>query len=166
MDNLPDLSGGFELPSGIPDVGDGIAGIILGILAWIIFSILLLLFIWFFGAIVCTMVLAFAAMLYWIFFRAVRLVFNIKGHFCGMREGQKFLHAPTDIEGHVGLFQHRAVASDSRRLDAAAPEIDAEGVVHENCPSDTHHPPSTASTWPVTNLDSSLMKNTAAESVS
>ena len=73
---MPDLSGGLELPSGLPDMGEGIAGVILGILAWVLFSVLLLLFIWLFGAIVWTMILVFAAMLYWIFFRALRLVFK------------------------------------------------------------------------------------------
>jgi hypothetical protein len=76
IDKMPDLSGGLELPSGLPDMGEGIAGVILGILAWVLFSVLLLLFIWLFGAIVWTMILVFAAMLYWIFFRALRLVFK------------------------------------------------------------------------------------------
>ncbi|MFN8437815.1 MAG: hypothetical protein U0V72_09255 [Cytophagales bacterium] len=73
---IPDLSGGLELPSDVLDVGEGIAGIIIGFLAWILFSILLLLFIWFFSAVIWTMILVFAAMLYWIFFRALRLVFK------------------------------------------------------------------------------------------
>jgi hypothetical protein len=76
IDKIPDLSGGLELSSDVPDVGEGIAGIILGILAWFLFSILLLLFIWFFSAVIWTMILVFAAMLYWIFFRALRLVFK------------------------------------------------------------------------------------------
>lgn len=76
IDKMPDLSTGLELPGDIPDVGEGFAGIILGILAWFLVSILLLLFIWFFGAVFWTMILVFAAMLYWIFFRALRLVFK------------------------------------------------------------------------------------------
>lgn len=76
IDKISDLSGGLELPSDIPDVGEGITGVILGILAWILFSILLLIFIWFLGAVIWTMILVFAAMLYWIFFRALRLVFK------------------------------------------------------------------------------------------
>jgi hypothetical protein len=75
LDHLPDLSGGIDVPVEIPDVGDGIEGIIVGILAWIIFTIVLLVFIWIFGTILWTMVLIFAAILYWIFFRALRLVF-------------------------------------------------------------------------------------------
>ena len=76
MQKMPDFSGNLELPDDIPDVGEGIAGIILGILAWLLCSILLLLFVWLFGAMVWTMILVFAAMLYWIFFRALRLVFK------------------------------------------------------------------------------------------
>lgn len=76
LDHLPDLSSRIDFPSEVPDLGDGIAGVIVGILAWILFSILLLLFIWIFGALVWTMVLVFIAMLYWIFFRALRLVFK------------------------------------------------------------------------------------------
>lgn len=75
IENVPDLSGA-ELLSDIPDAGEGIAGIIVGIIAWLLFSIILLLFIWFFSAVLWTMVLFFAAMLYWIFFRALRLVFK------------------------------------------------------------------------------------------
>jgi hypothetical protein len=73
---MPELSGDFELTGEVPDIGEGIAGVILGILAWILFSILLLMFIWLFSAVVWTMILVFAAMLYWIFFRALRLVFK------------------------------------------------------------------------------------------
>jgi hypothetical protein len=76
IDKIPDLSSGIELPLDIPGVGEGIAGIIIGILAWLLFSILLLLFVWVFGAVFWTMILIFAAMLYWIFFRAIRLVFK------------------------------------------------------------------------------------------
>jgi len=83
IDNFPDLSGGVDFPSGALDLGEGIGGLVLGIVAWILFSILLLFFVWIFGTIVWTMILVFAAMLYWIFFRALRLVFrnsnNCKG---------------------------------------------------------------------------------------
>lgn len=75
IDNVPDLSG-MELSGDMLDGGEGIAGIIMGIIAWLLFSIFLMLFIWLFSAIVWTMILAFAAMLYWIFFRALRLVFK------------------------------------------------------------------------------------------
>ena len=76
FDKGPDIKGKLDLPDDIPDAGEGIAGVILGILAWLVFSILLILFIWLFGALLWTMILVFAAMLYWIFFRALRLVFK------------------------------------------------------------------------------------------
>lgn len=76
IDKMPDLSSGLELPSDIPEVGEGIVGVIVGILMWFLFSMLLLLFIWLFGIFFWTIILVFAAMLYWIFFRALRLVFK------------------------------------------------------------------------------------------
>ena len=75
-------------PSKIPDfsqaahgadfisVGDGIGGIVLSIVLWIVVTILFALFIWLFGAVLWTSIIVFIAMLYWIFFRAVRLVFK------------------------------------------------------------------------------------------
>jgi hypothetical protein len=70
----PDFSGALS-PTDLPmiDTGDGVLGIILGILAWIVFSIALLFIIWIFGAVVWSIILVFVAMLYWIFFRAIRL---------------------------------------------------------------------------------------------
>lgn len=76
IDKFPDLSSGLEIPSDAPDVGDGLAGILIGILFWILFSIVLIVFIWIFSGLLWAAVLAFAAMLYWIFFRALRLVFK------------------------------------------------------------------------------------------
>ncbi|MET0394897.1 MAG: hypothetical protein ABW019_17265 [Chitinophagaceae bacterium] len=76
LDKLSDLSGKIELPGEIPDAGEGLGGIILGILGWILVAILLLIFIWVFGAVMWVAILSFAAMLYWIFFRALRLVFR------------------------------------------------------------------------------------------
>lgn len=74
---MPDLSGLNLSGDSIPDVGgDGIAGVIVGIIAWLLISILLVFLLWFFGAVLWVIVLIFAAMLYWIFFRALRLVFK------------------------------------------------------------------------------------------
>lgn len=75
IDNIPDLSG-MELSGDMLDADEGIVGIIFGIIAWLLFSIFLIVFIWLFSAIVWATILAFAAMLYWIFFRALRLVFK------------------------------------------------------------------------------------------
>lgn len=59
-----------------PDIGDGIAGILLNIIFWIIATIAIGYLFFVFGAIIWITVLIFMAMLYWIFFRALRLVFK------------------------------------------------------------------------------------------
>ncbi len=71
-----DLSGKIDLPFDALDFADDITGIITGIIAWIVFSISILIFIWAVGPLFWSMILAFVAMLYWIFFRALRLVFK------------------------------------------------------------------------------------------
>jgi hypothetical protein len=76
FDSMPGLSADIVIPWDVPDFGEGLAGVLLGILAWILFSVLLLIIIWLFGTIIWIMILLFAAMLYWIFFRALRLVFK------------------------------------------------------------------------------------------
>ncbi|WP_430411363.1 hypothetical protein [Kordia sp.] len=89
-DNFPKLKG-FEFkkklsegftPEGtsVFDIGDGIGGVIVSIVMWIVVSIILV-----FLLIVLETVLSFSialilAMLYWIFFRAMRLVFSKASH--------------------------------------------------------------------------------------
>jgi hypothetical protein len=48
----------------------------LGIVVWIIFTIGILAFVWLLGILLWPLILVFIAMLYWIFFRAQRLVFK------------------------------------------------------------------------------------------
>jgi hypothetical protein len=74
---IPEV-GPIEAPSGVPDLDDaeGIIGIVLGILLWLLITGLFLVCIWWVGAIFWFSILLFAAMLYWIFFRALRLVFK------------------------------------------------------------------------------------------
>lgn len=73
---MPDLSPAGE----IADLGDGFGGIIVGaivsILLWITTAIILAVVLWMFGQLIGIALLVFAAMLYWIFFRALRLVFK------------------------------------------------------------------------------------------
>ncbi len=57
-------------------IGEGFEGIILSIFLWIFATILIALFLWVFGAFLWSGVIVFIAMLYWIFFRALRLVFK------------------------------------------------------------------------------------------
>jgi hypothetical protein len=68
---------GFE--ADIPDAGDGIGGAILSFLAWIVISILLVFLSYFFGLFFWSAVFLLGAILYWIFFRALRLVFKNSG---------------------------------------------------------------------------------------
>ncbi|RXM39066.1 hypothetical protein BOQ62_13355 [Chryseobacterium sp. CH21] len=68
---------GFDID--IHDAGDGIGGVILSILAWIVISILLIFLSYFFGLFFWSAVFLLGAILYWIFFRALRLVFKNSG---------------------------------------------------------------------------------------
>ena len=52
------------------------------------------------------------------------------------------------LYSYTGLI-HRYLM-DGDQIHPAVPD--------QNCPSDTHQPPSTANTWPVTNFESSDMK--------
>ena len=71
LGNVSEFASGDEVPA----VGDGIEGIIISILLWILVTIVLAVLLWVFAAIVWMSILVFMAMLYWVFFRALRLVF-------------------------------------------------------------------------------------------
>jgi hypothetical protein len=73
--NLPDFSHIGEGRDFL-DVGDGIGGIIISIVIWILVTFLIGLFLWLFGVVLWSGIIVFVAMLYWIFFRALRLVFK------------------------------------------------------------------------------------------
>ncbi|MDR6462336.1 hypothetical protein [Chryseobacterium sediminis] len=75
-DKTPKLNG-FEFDP--PAVGDGIGGIIISILLWIVFSILLIFLSYFLGLFFWSAILLLTASLYWVFFRALRLVFKNSG---------------------------------------------------------------------------------------
>lgn len=77
-DKIPTLDGmDFHGGDGVPSVdGDGIGGIILGIIVWLLASVVLVFVITFLGAMLWILILVFTAMLYWIFFRALRFVFK------------------------------------------------------------------------------------------
>ena len=72
LDGLPDLGTGSDFDGD----NEGCLGIILGIILWIIAAITLAIILWVFGNILEIGILAFAGMLYWISFRALRLVFR------------------------------------------------------------------------------------------
>ncbi|OYU96589.1 MAG: hypothetical protein CFE21_09405 [Bacteroidetes bacterium B1(2017)] len=75
LSNIPDLSSAASNADFIA-VGEGIGGILLSIVLWVLVTLLVGLFFWLFGAIVWTSSILFMAMLYWLFFRALRLVFK------------------------------------------------------------------------------------------
>lgn len=60
----------------IPIVGDGIVGIILGVILWLFFIFVAAFLLYFVGVFFWSSALVFSGMLYWIFFRALRLVFK------------------------------------------------------------------------------------------
>lgn len=66
----------LDANSDVPDIGDGVVGIIMSFIFWLIAAFIISYLFWFFGAILWITVLIFIAMLYWIFFRALRLVFK------------------------------------------------------------------------------------------
>jgi hypothetical protein len=76
LSNLPDFpsTGGGGVDS--LEVGEGIGGIIIAVILWIVVTFLIGIFLWIFGALLWSGIIAFVAMLYWIFFRALRLVFK------------------------------------------------------------------------------------------
>ncbi|AZA76697.1 hypothetical protein EG347_03770 [Chryseobacterium sp. G0186] len=62
-----------------PAAGDGIGGAILSFVLWILFSIVLVYLSYFVGLFFWSALLFLGAILYWIFFRALRLVFKNSG---------------------------------------------------------------------------------------
>jgi hypothetical protein len=66
--------GGFG--HSIPEIGDGIGGIIFSIIFWILATIIISYLFFALGAIIWLSILVFLGMLYWIFFRALRLIFK------------------------------------------------------------------------------------------
>jgi small-conductance mechanosensitive channel len=75
-DSLPSFDG-FDISGmDIPDAGEGVLGFLLGLLLWLLVSIILVTLIVLLGTIVWIIILLFAAMLYWIFFRALRFAFR------------------------------------------------------------------------------------------
>ncbi len=73
----------FTFSEGIDslDSGEGIIEVLFSIILWLIASIVLGYLFFIFGAIIWISILTFMAMLYWLFFRALRLIFK-KGNLC------------------------------------------------------------------------------------
>ncbi|KQS92644.1 hypothetical protein [Chryseobacterium sp. Leaf394] len=71
---------GFD--GGLPDIGDGdgCAGVILSVVLWFFIGLVAVFLLYFLGIFIWATVLILIAMLYWIFFRALRLVFKNSKH--------------------------------------------------------------------------------------
>ncbi len=67
-----------DLPSNIeaPDLGDGIAGVILGILLWILVSIVIVWLLISLQAIIWITIILLIAAIYWVLIRALKLIFR------------------------------------------------------------------------------------------
>jgi hypothetical protein len=76
LPNIPDISPIEPTVELGDDFGGIIVGAVVSILLWIVTAVLLAVVLWVFGQLLVTSLLVFAAMLYWIFFRALRLVFK------------------------------------------------------------------------------------------
>jgi hypothetical protein len=73
----PDLLSYTPTPTDVDiDADDGCVTVIAAILLWIVMAVGFAIALWIFSNVLLLVVLAFAAMLYWIFFRALRLVFK------------------------------------------------------------------------------------------
>ncbi|WP_124019455.1 hypothetical protein [Flavobacterium hydrophilum] len=82
----------IAIDSDIPDVGEGIIGVIFSILLWLIVSIIASYLFWAFETILWITILNFIGILYWIFFRALRLVFK-KSSVCKNNFSKSILYA-------------------------------------------------------------------------
>ncbi|PQA91893.1 hypothetical protein B0A69_15820 [Chryseobacterium shigense] len=75
-----DNSPGFNTLEFDADLGDdGCFSILISIVLWILFSVVIIFGLYFLGVFFWAAILLLAAMLYWIFFRALRLVFKNSG---------------------------------------------------------------------------------------
>ncbi|CAA9229760.1 MAG: hypothetical protein AVDCRST_MAG56-896 [uncultured Cytophagales bacterium] len=86
-DNLGKVTDKMRLPDSLDlsaagdagpllEAADDVPGIMAGVLLWIVWGVVFAAVLWIFGNVVLLVVAAFVGMLYWIFFRALRLVFR------------------------------------------------------------------------------------------
>jgi hypothetical protein len=73
---MPHWGSNFTGTTDIPDVGDGIGGIIVGVILWIIFTIALVILLILFQAIVWSTFVIIAIAIYWIIIRGLKLIFS------------------------------------------------------------------------------------------
>lgn len=100
---LPESTWAREVVSNaeIPDVGDGLAGIILGIVLWILFSIVLVFLLVAFQAIVWITIVLVAIAIYWVLIRGLKLVFS-KSEICQGNLTKSTLYALAYTTFYIG----------------------------------------------------------------
>ncbi|WP_422361393.1 hypothetical protein [Reichenbachiella sp.] len=71
------LSNSSTIPEtpGLPDVGDGIEGILLSIVLWVVMTVLFILFLILLELFLWAGLLGFVALIYWVIIRALKLIF-------------------------------------------------------------------------------------------
>ncbi len=74
----------------IPEIGEGIEGVIMSIVMWILATIIISFLFFVLGTIIWLSILIFLGMLYWIFFRALRLIFKKSSECSGNIERNMF----------------------------------------------------------------------------
>ena len=75
--SLPENSWGIgDAPTDLPDIGDGLEGIIIGIVVWIFFTVLLVILLFVFQAIVWLSLVILTIAIYWVFIRSLKLIFS------------------------------------------------------------------------------------------
>jgi hypothetical protein len=77
--DLPDWVSASSLDFDLDGGDEGCLGVLLAFVLWILAAIALALFVWIFGNLLIFGTAGFMGMLYWIFFRALRLVFKHSG---------------------------------------------------------------------------------------
>lgn len=79
LKTFSDNSPGFNTLEFDADVGEGCFSILISIVLWVLFSVVIIFGLYFLGVFFWAGILLLTAMLYWIFFRALRLVFKNSG---------------------------------------------------------------------------------------
>ena len=87
---LKEMNGDSGFGHSLPEIGEGIGGIIASIIFWILATIIISYLFFALGAIIWMSILIFLAMLYWVFFRALRLIFKKSAECSGNIERSVF----------------------------------------------------------------------------
>jgi hypothetical protein len=85
------------------EIGEGLGGMILGIIAWILITIVALFLLFFLANILWGVVFVLGVVIYWIFYRALRLAF-VKSRLCKGKFGQSLGYSSLYTGLYIGWF--------------------------------------------------------------